>query len=162
MKDKEWVGFEQIAAHCKKLEIHRNTVKKYLDEVKRDGYVEQSPDGHHPYRLTEQGQNKVERMKLKGHVNGLIDKMGLADIRDWLSRFKEYGVNLRFTDKIPVRDEDGKTKWKGIGLSFDSLGHDTSATLIIYEDWKKIHEVEVGKDGKTHLYAFTYHRKQKD
>ncbi|MFB0545059.1 MAG: hypothetical protein ACETVN_05040, partial [Asgard group archaeon] len=68
------------------------------------------------YSLNEHGVKELERMKLKNHFNNWIDEMNLVEIRDWLSRFKEYGLRLRFSDNVIVRDKDGKIKGKGIGI----------------------------------------------
>jgi len=96
MKDKTWVGFEEIVAHCKKLEIYRGTVKTYLDEMKRDGHVEQSPDGRHPYRITEKGKEYFARKLIRGDLYDLTDSFDtkwLEILRRLIRNMRKHGTN---------------------------------------------------------------------
>jgi DNA-binding MarR family transcriptional regulator len=121
LKDKDEVGFEQIAEFCGKGSIYRNTVKKYLDEMKKAGYVKQSPDGRHPYILTPKGQEKVrtlidERNMLEDFESKRRMEFQLALI--WLQEFEydhddfadmlKYGID---TGKISKSDLELLIEW---------------------------------------------------
>lgn len=71
--------------HFKDLEYNcsgaRNTVKKYLEELKDEGVIEQSLKGHHPYFLTEKGKEYVETTSLKRKLKDQIDRLPVERIR---------------------------------------------------------------------------------
>ena len=67
--------------HFKDLEHNcsgaRNTVKKYLEELKDEGLIEQSLKGRHPYLLTEKGKKYVETESLKRKLKDQIDELSV-------------------------------------------------------------------------------------
>lgn len=104
LKDKEYVGFEQIAKHCQSLGIYRNTVKKYLDELKEEGLVEQNIEGRHPYRITQKGiefrfiektKQKIESipkeqiLKIADTIKTLLEIIDVVTLKDFLNAYKE-------------------------------------------------------------------------
>lgn len=71
--------------HFKDLEYNcsgaRNTVKKYLEELKDEGVIEQSLKGRHPYFLTEKGKKYVETTSLKRKLKDQIDRLPVERIK---------------------------------------------------------------------------------
>ena len=55
----------------------RNTVKKYLEELKDEGLIEQSLKGRHPYFLTEKGKEYAETESLKQKLKDQIDELSV-------------------------------------------------------------------------------------
>ena len=100
LADKDWVGFEKIAIYCKdEFQIHRNTVKKYLDEMKMIGHIEQSPDGRHPYRMTEDGRKYYFKEHLRTGIYELTESYStelLKTIVNILDIIRRHGLNSKF------------------------------------------------------------------
>jgi predicted transcriptional regulator len=76
LKDKDEAGFSKIADYCCRKGISRMTVKKYLDEMKKEGLIKQSIEGRHPYSITDKGKEYYRREGLK---ENLVRKVDSAD-----------------------------------------------------------------------------------
>ena len=138
--------------------------KRSLDVViirllseKLSKFVARDDRGHQRvyYSINELGVEELERIKLKGHLDNWIDELSLTEIRSWLSRFREHGLRLKFTDNLEVRDKTGKLKGKGLGIVYYAKGntlskkHGISFTLTVSDkNGRKLHEYEVDKNGK--------------
>jgi len=59
----------------------RNTVKKYLEELKDEGLIEQSLKGRHPYYLTHDGKKYTENEILKRKLKAQIDELSVERIK---------------------------------------------------------------------------------
>lgn len=120
-------------------------------------FVDRDDRGHQCvyYSINERGVEELERRKLRGQLDNWMDELSLAEIRSWLSRFREHGLRLKFTDKVEVRDKTGKLKGKGLGIVYcaerDTLSkkHDISFTFTVSDkNGGKLSEYEVDKNGK--------------
>jgi len=106
------------------------------------------------YSLNKNGVEELERRRLKDQLNNWIDEMSLAKIRSWLSRFREHGLRLKFTDNVEVRDKTGNLKGKGLGIAYytkpDALSERgiTFTFTVRDKNGKKLQEYEASEDGK--------------
>lgn len=70
--------FKDIEHNCS---AARNTVKKYLEELKDEGIVKQSLKGRHPYFLTDKGRKHAEIEFQKRELKQEIDELPAERIR---------------------------------------------------------------------------------
>jgi len=76
----------------------RNTVKKYLEELKDEGLVKQSLHGRHPYSLSEDMKDQVKSLLEKQEIKAKIDQMtpqesrALQEFLDSLLKGEEFWV----------------------------------------------------------------------
>ena len=70
--------FKDIERNCS---AARNTVKKYLEELKDEQVIEQSLKGRHPYFLTDKGRKYAETEFQKRELKQHIDELSAERIR---------------------------------------------------------------------------------
>lgn len=70
--------FKDIERNCSGA---RNTTKKYLEELKDEGIIEQSLKGRHPYFLTDKGRKHAEIEFQKRKLKQQIDELSAERIR---------------------------------------------------------------------------------
>lgn len=69
--------FKDIERNCSGA---RNTTKKYLEELKDEGFVQQGLKGRHPYSLTDKGRKQAEIELQKGVLKQHIDELSAERI----------------------------------------------------------------------------------
>lgn len=70
--------FKDIERNCSGA---RNTIKKYLEELKDERFIEQSLKGRHPYFLTAEGRKHAEIEFQKRKLKQQIDELSAERVR---------------------------------------------------------------------------------
>ena len=125
----EFRGFKDIEKNCNGA---RNTVKKYLDELKDEELVEQSLDGRHPYRITEKGKKHFEKLMIGDDIYDLtrsFDAKWLEILRRLLRNMRKHGTDpseyfqrscIAFVGGLPYTFGKSKEEFQVNVLDFES------------------------------------------
>ena len=128
-ENEEFRGFKDIEENCNEA---RNTVKKYLDELKDEELVEQSLDGRHPYRITEKGKKHFEKLMIDDDIYDLtrsFDAKWLEILRRLLRNMRKHGTDpseyfqrscIAFVGGLPYTFSKSKEEFQVNVLDFES------------------------------------------
>jgi len=149
LNEKKEAGFTEIADYCGKKGISRMTVKKYLDQLKREGLVRQSLEGRHPYSITKKGIEYVLRETTKLEINKELDNISLQELKmfnkllveRWLSKAL---VAFKRNKKIHVYLLGSNVQYRGsvAPLILYSFHKPPDSLPTIEEALKMIEEIE--------------------
>jgi predicted transcriptional regulator len=106
LSGKKEAGFTEIANYCSKKGISRMTVKKYIDQMKKNGWVSQSLEGRHPYSITKKGIEEAERENKMRGLNKELNKRSLEE----LILLNKLLVENWLTNSIFVSKKDMRTR----------------------------------------------------
>lgn len=136
-------GFQSFNDIEQKCSQSRNTVKKYLEELKEKGLVEQSLKGRHPYRITEKGRSHFDKELLKRDIYDLTE---FFDIK-WLEMLRRMLANMRVhgTDPEVFFKDNCLTFVGGIPRTFEKSVKGMRAII----EWEKGLEIRATKEGMT-------------